>query len=202
MEEGPARQRRSGSCRSVVLRRAVGPVVGHRQGLLPYGRRPVRAGSPPGLPVRASSLGLASEARPRSVVWHLRVDHADRGVVRRLLAATQREGGSMPPGGIDRSPGRFGSELLHAMHETRCSRLRQRAFVGTYIPRAVDIVRELCRRLVDHDRRGCDQSWCSDRCRSLAPLAPPLRRRTITMWTRHVLGRRRLRLYSASRSWV
>jgi hypothetical protein len=55
---------------------------------------------------------------------------------------------------------------------------------------------------VDHDRGGRDQSWCSDRCRSLAPLAPPFRRRTISVWTRHVLGRRQLRLYLASRSWV
>jgi hypothetical protein len=55
---------------------------------------------------------------------------------------------------------------------------------------------------VDHDRRGCDQSWCSDRGRSLAPLAPPFRRRTISVWMRHVLGRRRLPSSLASHSCV
>ena len=202
LEAGSTRQRRSGACSRVVLRRAFGPVVGYRQGLLPYGRRPVRTGSPTGLPMWASRLGLSSEARPGSVVWHRCVDHADRSVVRRVMAATQCEGRSVSAGGRDGSPRCVGSELLHAVHEARRSRLRQRAFAGAQDSRAVDIVRELRGRLLDHDRGRCDQPRGSNRGRSLAALVPPLQQRTIRLWMRHVLERRRPRSCSASYSCV
>ena len=130
LEAGSTCQRRSGTRRSVVLRRTVGPVVGHRQRFLPYGRGPVRVGPPPGVSVRAARLGLASKARPRSVVRRIRLNHADRGVVRCLMAATQREGRSVSAGGRDRPPRRLGTELLHAVHEARRTWLRPRACSG------------------------------------------------------------------------
>ena len=134
LETGSACQRRSGTRRSVVLRRTVGPVVGHRQRFLPYGRGPVRVGPSPGVSVRAARLGLASKTRPRSVVRRIRLNHADRGAVRRFLAAAERERGPVPPGSRDRSPGRVGTELLHAVHEARRTWLRPRACSGANNP--------------------------------------------------------------------
>jgi hypothetical protein len=163
LEAGSPRERRSSACRCAVFGRAIGSMVGHRCSLLPHGRRPVRFGTSPRVPVRASCLGFACEARPGPVMRHLCLDHADRGVVCRVLATAEREGGKVSPRRINRPPRRLGSQLLHAMHKTRCSRFRPRACTRADHARALDIVRGMCRRLMDHDRRGCDQSRGPDR---------------------------------------